>query len=56
MTLSEVIANLDTYDPEHTIYAAKPWTEMSEVVVMKEPDDGSILVRTNEGELAYFLK
>jgi hypothetical protein len=40
MTLNEIIQNIDTFDPEHTIYIDEYWNPDSKAIVCYEPDDG----------------
>jgi len=54
--LIDIVANLESYDSELTIYAAKPWTCDSEAVVAAEPDQGG---RPHEAESCgaeYFVE
>ncbi|MBX7248883.1 MAG: hypothetical protein K1X35_07495 [Caulobacteraceae bacterium] len=39
MTLFDLIADLDSFDPELAIYAVKPWTGSSEAMVAEAPAD-----------------
>lgn len=49
-TLEQVLLNINNEDPEHTIYAERPWTMKSKAVVCLED---SIDVPSN---LSYFLE
>jgi hypothetical protein len=54
MKLIEAIRDLDSLDAEGTIYAARPWSEDSEAVVVREPQVGGIPpVPPN---MSYFLE
>lgn len=39
MTLYDLVADLDSFDPELAIYAVKPWTGGSEAMVAEAPAD-----------------
>ena len=39
MTLYDLIADLDSFDPELAIYAVKPWSGASEAMVAEAPSD-----------------
>ncbi len=54
-TLSELIEVLETLDPEHTIYAASPWTADSEAMVTYDVD-GRVPPEAAELGLSYFLE
>jgi hypothetical protein len=56
MKLIEAIGNLDTLDNESTIYAAKPWTEDSNVIVAREPESGGVPPEAERLGLKYFLE
>jgi hypothetical protein len=56
MKLLEVIRDLETLDEESTIYTAEPWTEDSEVVVLREPDSGGLPAEAERRDLKYFLE
>ncbi|HXC36679.1 MAG TPA: hypothetical protein VNV43_12440 [Candidatus Acidoferrales bacterium] len=56
MKLIEVIRDLDALDDESTIYAAKPWTEDSEVIVAHEPESGGVPAEVERLSLEYFLE
>ena len=56
MTLLKVIQELDTQDKENTIYAAKPWTENSIVMVLPEPESGGVPQEADELGLKYFIE
>lgn len=55
MKLIEVIKNIDSYDVDMTIYAAKPWSSDSEVVVDFEPEEGG-LPESLPANVDYFLE
>ncbi len=56
MTLLQAVRDLDTLDKESTLYAAKPWTENSLVIVALEPDSGGLPASAQELGLMYFLE
>ena len=41
MTLAELITRLERQDGALAIYATPPWSKDAEVVVVREPEDGS---------------
>jgi hypothetical protein len=55
-TLIEVVANLDSYDPECTIYAVRPWTGGSEAIVAREPDDGGLPHEAKSHSATYLIE
>ena len=56
MTLIEAIRDLASLDEEHTIYAAKPWTPDSEVVLAEEPESGGLPEEAKRRGVKYFLE
>ncbi|RCW63252.1 hypothetical protein DET61_11919 [Marinobacter nauticus] len=56
MKLIDVVKNIDNYDDEMTIYAARPWSATSEAVVEYETSDGKPPETANKLELGYFLE
>lgn len=42
MTLAELIQRFESIDDTFAIYATRPWRPSSEVVVAREPADGSL--------------
>ena len=56
MKLADAVRDIDTFDKEQTIYAAKPWTMDSAAIVAKEPDDGGLPPQAKEQQMAYFLE
>ena len=56
MKLLEVIQELDTFDNQGTIYAAKPWTENPEAMVMQESESGAPPSEAEKLGLKYFLE
>lgn len=56
MTLLEAIRTLGTLDEQGTIYAAKPWTEDSQAIVVREPESGGLPTAAERLGLKYFLE
>jgi hypothetical protein len=56
LKLIDVVAQLVSYDPELTIYAAKPWTCDSEAVVAREPEDGGLPPEAAARRCEYFIE
>ena len=56
MNLSDVLRDLEAFDADGTIYAAKPWTENSEAIVAREPEAGGLPVEAKRLGLDYFLE
>ena len=56
MTLLKIVQELDTFDKESTIYAAKPWTENSKAMVLIEPESGGLPNEVENKGLKYFLE
>lgn len=56
MTLIKVVQKLDELDQESTIYASKPWTENSRVIVLREPESGELPSEAKQLALTYFLE
>ena len=56
MTLLKVTQELENFDKEDTIYAAKPWTENSKAIVLREPESGELPNIDKELDLKYFLE
>lgn len=42
MTFAELVERLDALDDDLTIYAAESWSETSNAVAAREPEDGSL--------------
>ena len=55
-TLREIIANLDAFDDQLTIYARTPWTPESEAMVEREPDEGGLPEGARNSGMSYFLE
>jgi hypothetical protein len=55
-TLLNAVQNLDSFDAEFTIYAAKPWTSTSKAMVALESDSGNEPSEANALGLHYFLE
>ena len=55
MTLIDVIARLDSFDPAHTIYVRKPWMRGAFAAVASEPETGGLLDEAMRQGLDYFL-
>lgn len=54
--LIDIVASLGSYDPEFTIYAAKPWTCDSDAVVAHEPDQGGLPREAESCGAEYFIE
>ncbi|WP_081366953.1 hypothetical protein [Citrobacter freundii] len=54
--LIDVTKNISSYDEEMTIYARKPWTLSSEVVVAFESENGEPPENIKQLGLEYFLE
>lgn len=54
--LIDIVANLESYDPELTIYATKPWTCNSETVMAPEPDQGGLPHEAESRGAEYFIE
>ncbi len=56
MTLIDVIARLDSFDPSHTIYVRKPWMRGALAVVASEPETGGLPDEAMRQGLDYLLE
>ena len=56
MTLIEAIRVLGSLDEHGTIYAAKPWTEHSRVIVAREPESRGLPTEAERLGLVYFIE
>jgi len=56
MMLIDVVENLGNLDSESTIYAAEPWRESSEAMVVPEPAGGGLPMEADRHRLKYFLE
>jgi hypothetical protein len=56
MTLIEIMDNLSSFDPEHTIYAKEPWTVDSAAIVRLEPEEEGGPSYDREAGFTYFLE
>lgn len=56
MILTDVINQLDNLDSDDTIYAKKPWTPDTEVVIATEPDDGGLPDQAAKINAEYFIE
>lgn len=57
MTLLQVVLGLDSFDKEHTIYAAEPWTANSEAIVEMGPESGrGVPPAAQKLGLQYFIE
>lgn len=59
MTLEDVVANLGSFDNEHSIYATRikgQWRAGSIAFVMREPEDGKLMQLLSGGEAEYLLE
>jgi hypothetical protein len=55
-TLVDVIGNLSSYDKELTIYATRPWSCDSKVILAYEPAEGGLPPEAKDNGYAYFLE
>lgn len=56
MNLLKVLSSIEEYTDEETIYAVKPWTINSDIIVMVEPDESELELRANGQIYSYFLE
>ena len=56
MRLLEVVQNLSALSDDQTIYAAEPWTEHSEALLLREPEHGGLPEEARVNSLVYFLE
>ena len=56
MILREAVESLDSLDENNTIYAVKPWTGDSEVIVAPEPETGVVPAEAARLNMKYFLE
>lgn len=56
MTLLELLSKLDTFDPNHTIYAIKPWSCSSIAIIINESPNDDLNKDTFESKFEYFLE
>lgn len=56
MTLSEVVALIETIDGTLTIFAAKPWRGDSEAIVAPYPDGYTLPPEAAANGLSYFVE
>jgi hypothetical protein len=54
--LGDVIDSLSELDSEDTIYASEPWTEQSEAMAAREPDEGGLPLEASDAGMKYFLE
>ena len=54
--LIDVVANLESYDADLTIYATKPWTCESDALVAREPAEGGVPPEARMCRAEYFLE
>jgi hypothetical protein len=54
--LGAVLVSLDSFDAEHTIYAAEPWSKESKTVVAHEPETGGVPEEAQAQGMKYFLE
>ncbi|MFA6241912.1 MAG: hypothetical protein WC655_13340 [Candidatus Hydrogenedentales bacterium] len=54
-TLLEIVRNLDTFDPSGMIYAATPWTEKSQAIVVTDTDGRTMRLTVEGVALEYLL-
>ncbi len=56
MKLIDIVGRLDEFDEELTIYLKEPWACDSEVLLVREPDDGSVPQEAMSAGMSYFLE
>ncbi|MEN3951235.1 hypothetical protein [Iodidimonas sp. SYSU 1G8] len=56
MRLADVLDRLSEFDSEDTIYASEPWTEDSDAMVAREPDQGGVPPEASDAGMKYFLE
>ena len=56
MRLGDVLDRLSEFDSEDTVYASPPWTEDSDAMVAREPDQGGIPPEASDADMKYFLE
>jgi len=56
MKLLNVVATLDQFDPEATIYAVEPWTSASQAILVSPGPDSSEPIERNGTIYSYFLE
>ena len=56
MILGKVLADIAQLDSEDTIYVAEPWSNASETIVAREPDEGGMPKEVLGGNFCYFLE
>lgn len=56
IALIKIIQELEAFDNESTIYAAKPWTENSRASVLSGPESGELPSEAKKLGLTYFLE
>lgn len=54
--LGDAIDRLHEFNSEDTIYASEPWTEHSDAMVAREPDQGGVPSEASDAGLRYFLE
>jgi len=55
-TLLELVKSIDRENDEDTIYAKKPWTAESPVLVARDPSSGGTPARARSLQCEYFLE
>jgi hypothetical protein len=55
-TLADVVERLIEFDSNGTIYASEPWTECSEAIVAREPEEGRLPAAAADAGMKYFLE
>lgn len=56
MQLIEVVAKLENFDSELTIFVQKPWTHEASAIVTTEPDVGALQIEHSSQVYEYFLE
>ncbi len=56
MKLIEAVRDLESLNAGDTIYAARPWTQNSEVIIAAEPETGGLPPEAQKLGLIYFIE
>lgn len=56
MRLGDMLDRLSEFDSEDTVYASEPWTEDSDAMVAREPDQGGAPPEASGAGMKYFLE
>lgn len=56
MKLADAIRDLNSLHDEETIYASKPWSEDSDVVIAPEPETRGLPAEAEKSGMHYFME